>query len=249
MLITKRAVLVAGVASVLLVGGGVAAAAIVGGPIDSSGVIHGCYSPPNKDGSSRLELQDAAGSCPPGTTAITWNQTGPQGPGGPQGPAGPQGPIGATGATGAKGDTGPAGPSNLAALQGSPCTVGGKPSTLSVSVDSATGAVSMTCIPVFAVSVTVTGQTMGTIAMKDWSNNTTRHCGNATSCLFYFPHGDSVMVVMSTVGTGWHPPGSPFTYTCPGSAPKPAPFNGYSYEARCQTENLIGDYNVTASFP
>src|SRR4029453_7214871 len=51
MLITKRAVLVAGVASVLLVGGGVAAAAIVGGPIDSSGVIHGCYSPPNKDGS------------------------------------------------------------------------------------------------------------------------------------------------------------------------------------------------------
>ena len=60
------------------------------------------------------------------------NQTGPQGPAGATGPAGPEG---------------PAGPSSLAALQGSPCTVGGHTSTLNVSVNSASGAVTMTCVP------------------------------------------------------------------------------------------------------
>jgi hypothetical protein len=93
MLTAKRAVLVAGAASVLLVGGGAAGAAIASGPV-SSGVIHGCYYPANAGGSHKLVLQNVGTSCPTGTTAIKWNQKGPAGPRGPQGPTGPRGPAG-----------------------------------------------------------------------------------------------------------------------------------------------------------
>jgi hypothetical protein len=86
-------VLVAGAASVLLVGGGAAGAAIATGPVNS-GVIHGCYYPANAGGSHKLVLQNVGTSCPTGTTAIKWNQKGPAGPRGPQGPTGPRGPAG-----------------------------------------------------------------------------------------------------------------------------------------------------------
>ena len=132
MYITKRAVLVAGAASVLLIGGGAAGAAIVAsGPVDSSGVIHGCYTTTALNGSHVFVLQDAGTTCPKGTTAISWNQTGPAGPAGatgatgPAGPAGPAGPIGNTGpagAIGAPGPTGPAGPQGPIGNTGPPGT-------------------------------------------------------------------------------------------------------------------------------
>ena len=75
----------------LLAGGTAAAAQIGGGPVDSSGVIHGCYITHAVKGSHRFRLQNAHRSCPKGTTAISWNRTGPAGPAGAAGPAGPPG--------------------------------------------------------------------------------------------------------------------------------------------------------------
>lgn len=101
-----RKVIIAGVSALIFMAGASAATAAVisSGPVDSSGVIHGCWSNAELNGSHVFELQDAATKCPKGTTAISWNQ------GGPQGPAGQQGPQGATGPTGATGPQGPAGP-------------------------------------------------------------------------------------------------------------------------------------------
>jgi hypothetical protein len=85
-----RRVVIIGVAALFVAGGGTAAAAVISrSPVDNSGVIHGCWSKTAINGSHVFVLQDAGTSCPNGTTAISWNQIGPQGP---QGPAGPQGP-------------------------------------------------------------------------------------------------------------------------------------------------------------
>jgi hypothetical protein len=102
----KRKVIIAGAATlVLTAGASVATAAVMSsGPVDSSGVIHGCWSDKAINGSHVLVLQDAGTSCPNGTTAISWNQSGPQGP------AGPPGPQGATGPAGPSGPPGPTGP-------------------------------------------------------------------------------------------------------------------------------------------
>jgi len=62
-------------------------ATIAAGPVDSSGGIHGCWTTAAHNGTHTFTLQDAGTTCPKGTTAITWNQTGPQGA---QGPTGPQ---------------------------------------------------------------------------------------------------------------------------------------------------------------
>jgi hypothetical protein len=75
-----------------------AATAAVSSVIDSSGTIFGCYATSSGNGLHTLYLLDVGTSCPKNTTAIQWNQTGPQGP------------IGATGPQGATGDTGPQGP-------------------------------------------------------------------------------------------------------------------------------------------
>ena len=110
-------VAITGATALALVAGGTAAgAAIAAGPVDGSGVIHGCWTNAAVNGTHVFVLQDAGTTCPKGTTAISWDQTGPAGPAGPTGatgatgPAGPAGPIGATGAIGAPGPTGPAGP-------------------------------------------------------------------------------------------------------------------------------------------
>jgi hypothetical protein len=351
--ITRRAALVTGAASVLLVGGGTAGAAIVAsGPVSSSGVIDGCYTNAEINGSHVFVLQDQDTSCPNGTTSISWNQTGPAGPAGPAGATGPtgatgaQGPIGLTGAPGPTGPAGPAGPmgstgppgpagpagangntvlngtgapadtvgndgdfyidtaadvlygpkangswpatgtslvgspgatgpagpagpqgpagpagatgpagsSSLAALQGSPCTVGGRTSSLNISIDPTTGAVTMTCPPAYTVSATVTGGTMYDIEITDVTNNTGMVCTNGlvgvTSCSFLAPVGDSVQVTLqSGSGTTTGPFGSPFTYTCPGQAPQSATaFEFSAYIGICGPVTLTGDYNVTASF-
>lgn len=99
------------VALVVAVGGtALAAGASSGGPVSSSGVITGCYTAPNKEGSSQLTLQNAGTNCPSGESAVSWSEqgpTGPQGPVGPQGATGPQGPAGPAGAQGAPGQSGP----------------------------------------------------------------------------------------------------------------------------------------------
>jgi hypothetical protein len=101
-------IMLTGAVSLALVAGGTAAgAAIASGPVDGNGVIHGCWTNGAINGTHVFVLQDAGTSCPKGTTAISWNQTGPQGPAGPAGPAGP---VGATGPAGPVGNTGPAGP-------------------------------------------------------------------------------------------------------------------------------------------
>lgn len=69
-----------------LVLGGVAYAAIP----DSSGVIHGCR---NNLLHTLSVVDSATSSCPPGTTALNWSQTGPTGPAGPQGPQGDPAPT------------------------------------------------------------------------------------------------------------------------------------------------------------
>jgi len=134
MMRARTALLGIGGAIALTIGGSTAYAAIAGGPVDASGVVHGCYTNAEVNGSHALVLQDAGTTCPKGTTAVSWNEqgsagaTGPQGPAGPtgtQGPAGPAGAAGATGATGEQGPAGPAGASSLDALIGTPCDVMG----------------------------------------------------------------------------------------------------------------------------
>jgi len=104
---------IAAAAVTLTAGGAAVGATLASSPVDSSGVIHGCYSNLDVNGSRAFFLQDAGKNCPSGTTAISWNQAGPQGPGGPAGPTGavgPTGPAGAPGVPGSVGPTGPAGP-------------------------------------------------------------------------------------------------------------------------------------------
>jgi hypothetical protein len=86
-----RTVLIGTGAALALVAGGTAAYAVTAGPIDSSGVIHGCYTTTATNGSHKIVLQNVGTNCASGTTAIKWNQKGPQGPPGIQGPPGQQG--------------------------------------------------------------------------------------------------------------------------------------------------------------
>ncbi len=107
-----RPVIVAGAATLMLAGGtAVATAAVMSSasPVSGSGVIDGCWTNAAINGSHVIVLQDQGTSCPRGTTAISWNESGPSGPAGPAGPAGPTGPAGAAGSAGPAGPTGPAG--------------------------------------------------------------------------------------------------------------------------------------------
>lgn len=79
----KSVVVLAAVACVLLP---IAAYAAIP---DSAGVIHGC----RNNLLHTVTVVDAPSqTCPAGTTALNWNQTGPQGPAGPQGTVGATGP-------------------------------------------------------------------------------------------------------------------------------------------------------------
>jgi hypothetical protein len=62
---------------------------------DGSGVIHGCYQAAT--GSVAVIDSESGQTCPPGHTALNWNQTGPQGLTGPQGATGPAGVDGVSG--------------------------------------------------------------------------------------------------------------------------------------------------------
>jgi len=104
-----RTVLITTIAGSALLIGGASAVAAVTGPVDSSGVIHGCWTNAELNGTHVLVLQDAGTACPKGTTAISWNQAGQQGPAGAQGQVGPAGPGGPAGPAGPAGKDGAAG--------------------------------------------------------------------------------------------------------------------------------------------
>jgi hypothetical protein len=115
---SKRAGIISGLVALALTGAGVAGAAIASsGPV-SSGVISGCYTNQALNGSHVFVLQDAGTACPKGTTAISWNQTGPAGA------AGPAGPAGAIGAAGPAGPPGASMVTSVAVPTTSPCTNG-----------------------------------------------------------------------------------------------------------------------------
>jgi Collagen triple helix repeat (20 copies) len=106
-------------AGALAMGGGAAYAAVASsGPVSSTGVVTACYTNAEVNGSHVVVLQDAGTTCPKGTTAVSWDQTGPAGAAGPAGPAGPVGAAGATGATGPAGPIGPAGATGAAGAPG-----------------------------------------------------------------------------------------------------------------------------------
>ena len=114
-----RRVIITGATALALVAGGTAAgAAIASGPVSSSGVIDGCYTNAEVNGSHVFVLQDQGTACPKGTTAVSWNQTGPVGPTGATGPTGPAGPAGATGPAGPAGPAGPTGPAGANGTNG-----------------------------------------------------------------------------------------------------------------------------------
>jgi hypothetical protein len=109
----KRSLVIAGAVGVLALGGAVAYASIP----DSGGVIHGCYS-----SLGTLKVIDSPSeSCAWGSTALNWNQTGPQGLQGVKGDTGLQGAAGDVGATGPAGPQGIPGP---AGAQGEPGPAG-----------------------------------------------------------------------------------------------------------------------------
>lgn len=56
----------------------------------SSVTFFGCLTP----GGTLVRIGFTSQPCPGNTTAVFWNQTGPQGPAGPAGPTGPAGPAG-----------------------------------------------------------------------------------------------------------------------------------------------------------
>ena len=69
------------------------------------------------------------------------------------------------GAQGDTGQTGAAGPVNLATLQGTPCTYKGDPSSVSVSQDADSGAITLTCNPLYEVSATINNGSMSHIQL------------------------------------------------------------------------------------
>jgi len=112
---TRTVLIAIGGTLALTIGGSTAYAAIAGGPVSSGGVISGCYTTQALNGSHVFVLQDAGATCPKGTTAISWNETGPAGATGPTGSIGPAGAAGPPGTTGA---AGPAGANGNTVLNG-----------------------------------------------------------------------------------------------------------------------------------
>ena len=93
----------------------------------AGGAISACVL---KDGTLHIT---STGMCKKGETLLTWNITGPQGPIGPAGPTGPEG------------QAGPQGPAFLAALEGTPCSVGGSTDNVHVVIASTTRQVTLLC--------------------------------------------------------------------------------------------------------
>ena len=79
-----RPVIVAGAVTLMLAAGTTVATAAVmssASPVSGSGVIDGCWTNAEINGSHVIVLQDQGTSCPKGTTAISWNPVRPDGTG------------------------------------------------------------------------------------------------------------------------------------------------------------------------
>src|SRR5258708_37849336 len=83
-----------GITALVLTAGGAIAYASIPAP---NGTIDGCYKT-SGPAQGALIIIDSTATCPSGTAALNWNQTGPQGPAGPA-PPGPRG-LGGGGASG-----------------------------------------------------------------------------------------------------------------------------------------------------
>ena len=142
----------------------------------------------------------------------------------------------------------------MAALQGSPCTVNARPSSLNVSVDSMTGAVSMVCTPVYEVKATVTGGTMDLIRIREYPLCVDHDFLDvSTSASYLLPKGMFVAVGFEdgSLSLGG---GHTFTYTCPNAVVYTADAhtsgNGGTYYDgdNCYTDHLNEDFEVAATF-
>src|SRR5258708_28352907 len=83
-----------GITALVLTAGGAIAYASIPAP---NGTIDGCYKT-SGPAQGALIIIDSTATCPSGTAALNWNQTGPQGPAGPA-PPGPGG-VGGGGCSG-----------------------------------------------------------------------------------------------------------------------------------------------------
>jgi hypothetical protein len=142
----------------------------------------------------------------------------------------------------------------LAALQGSPCTVNARPSSLNVSVDSTTGAVSMVCTPVYEVKATVAGGTMDLVRIREYPLRVDHDFFDVTTSASYLlPKGMFVAVGFED-GSHSLGGGHPFTYTCPNGAVLTADAHSsdnagtYYTGDNCFTDHLNADFEVTATF-
>ncbi len=171
---------------------------------------------------------------------VSWGQVGPTGTTGATGATGAAGATGAPGATGGagapgqQGPPGPAGPSDIAALQGTPCTYQGFPSTIDVSQDPSSGVVTITCTPLFQVGAS-SDSPLTSIVANDSTNGDDNECDGATTCTSWGGPGDSVSVTMQN--------DNPFNYTCPGDSTAAAGSDAGGYGASCSS-TLTGDYVV-----
>ncbi len=111
-----------------------------------------------------------------------------------------------------------------------------------MSVDNVTGAVSMTCTPVYEVSATVTGGSL-IFLLDDLTIglSATHSCGPVTSCSTLMPKGHHVRVIVT--GTP-----NPFRFTCPGGSQQDATWE-HGFNGTCETASLSGDFVVTANIP
>ena len=151
------------------------------------------------------------------------------------------------GAKGDTGDTGDNGTANLAALQGSPCTLsGGDSASLDVRIDQ-TGVVSISCR--YEVKATVTGGAMTAIFINNLTNQAgNKTCLGSSSCSTLIPPGTAIVVTLQSNGA------TPFHFTCPGGPSQAAvqqvhPNTGdHYYQGICNTAPLSGNFATTASF-
>lgn len=208
--------------------------------------------------------------CGKTETLISWNQVGPKGDPGEAGDAGVAGPSayavavangytgtepewlaslvgqqGEPGAAGAAGPQGPAGPAELIALWNTDCMIPGAagphPGRLSFSIDSATGVVTLTCLRVHTVTVSVTGGVLDNIDIRFPASDGTM-CSKASECSFTYWEGASyAWVLLSNT--------SFYLFDCDGTT-APAPEEHGSYYGSCpQWSPFTSDHTVTIYFP
>jgi hypothetical protein len=131
--------------------------------------------------------------------------TGAQGPTGPAGTDGLDGAIGPTGPQGIQGVPGPEGPATLAALAGTPCTVGTDEGTLNITTDPVTGAVSFRCVrPSLSLTIQVEGHEDVVVqcALGDFNCQAQQVCNIVTNSTCLFQQFDCTLGNQGS----WYPP-------------------------------------------